>query len=90
MVATLSMAEAREQFTRLPEQFEQEPELTVQVTRHGRPVMAVLSWELYESITETLEILGDPELMAALRQSAQEIARGETIPWETVKVELGV
>lgn len=90
MVATLSMAEAREQFTRLPEQFEKEPELTVQVTRHGRPVMAVLSWELYESITETLEILGDPELMAALRQSAQEIARGETIPWETVKVELGV
>ncbi|MDQ6601162.1 MAG: type II toxin-antitoxin system Phd/YefM family antitoxin [Chloroflexota bacterium] len=90
MVAKLSMAEAREQFTRLPEQFEKEPELTVQVTRHGRPVMAVLSWELYESITETLEILGDPELMAALRQSAQEIARGETIPWETVKAELGV
>lgn len=90
MVATLSMAEAREQFTWLPEQFEKEPELTVQVTRHGRPVMAVLSWELYESITETLEILGDLELMAALRQSAQEIARGETIPWETVKAELGV
>ena len=90
MVATLSMAEAREQFTRLPEQFEREPELTVQVTRHGRPVMAVLSWELYESITETLEILGDPELMAALRQSAQEIARGETVEWETVKTELGL
>lgn len=90
MVAKLSMAEAREQFTRLPEQFEKEPELTVQVTRHGRPVMAVLSWELYESITETLEILGDPELMAALRKSAQEIVRGETTDWETVKAELGV
>jgi antitoxin YefM len=90
MVAKLSMAEAREQFTRLPEQFEKEPELTVQVTRYGRPVMAVLSWELYESITETLEILGDPELTAALRQSAQELARGETLDWEMVKVELGL
>ncbi|HEY8309346.1 MAG TPA: type II toxin-antitoxin system Phd/YefM family antitoxin [Gemmatimonadaceae bacterium] len=90
MVARLSMAEAREQFTRLPEQFEKEPDLTVQVTRHGRPVMAVLSWELYESITETLEVMADAELMAAIRQSAQEIARGETIPWETVKAELGL
>lgn len=88
MVATPSMAEAREQFTRLPEQFAKEPELTVQVTRHGRPVMAVFSWELYESITETLEILGDPEQMAALRQSVQEVARGETLDWETVKAEL--
>ncbi len=90
MVAKLSMAEAREQFTRLPEQFEKEPGFTVQVTRYGRPVMAVLSWELYESITETLEILGDPELMAVLRQSAQEIACGETFDWEVVKAELGL
>ncbi len=89
MVAKLSMAEAREQFTRLPEQFEKEPELTVQVTRHGRPVMAVLSWELYESITETLEILGDPEMMAAIRQSSEDIAQGKMTDLETVKARLG-
>lgn len=89
MVESLSIAEAREQLTRLPEQFEKEPELTVQVTRYGKPVMAVLSWELYEAITETLDILADPDMMAALRRSAQEIARGETIAWEDVKAEMG-
>ncbi len=30
MIATLSTAEAREHFIQLPEQFEKEPELTVQ------------------------------------------------------------
>lgn len=90
MVAKLSMAEAREQFTRLPEQFEKEPELTVQVTRHGRPVIAVLSWELYESITETLEVMADAELMTAIRQSADDIANGRTTDLETVKARLGL
>ncbi len=89
MVAKLSMAEAREQLTRLPEQFEKEPDLTVQVTRHGKPVMAVLSWDLYESITETLEIMADAELMAAIRQSTDDIAQGKMTDLETVKVRLG-
>ncbi len=48
------------------------------------------SWEMYESITKTLEILADQELMTALRQSVQEIASEETYDWETVKAELGV
>lgn len=90
MVSTLSMREAREQFTRLPEQFDEAPDLTVQVTRHGRPVMAVLPWGVYEAISETLAIMGDPDLMAALRESASEIARGESHDWDAVKAELGL
>jgi prevent-host-death family protein len=90
MVSTLSIRDAREQFTRLPEQFEEDPDLTVQVTRHGRPVMAVISWDVYESIRETLAIMGDPELMAALRESASEIARGDSHDWDAVKAELGL
>jgi prevent-host-death family protein len=89
MVATLSIAEAREQFTRLPERFDEEPDLTIQVTRHGKPVMVVLPWELYESITETLEVMADTELMAALRRSAREVAEGRTTDFETVKARLG-
>ena len=75
MVTTLSIAEAREQFTRLPERFDEEPDLTVQVTRHGKPVMVVLPWDIYESIIETMEVMADPDLMAALRQSAQILHR---------------
>ena len=46
--------------------------------------------ELYESIMETLEILSDAEVMAALHEGAEAIARGETVPWDDVKRELGL
>ncbi|HAE83057.1 MAG TPA: type II toxin-antitoxin system Phd/YefM family antitoxin [Ktedonobacter sp.] len=85
---TYSMSEIREQITRLPEQFEQEPE-TVTVTRHGKPVMAILPWELYESIMETLEIMGDAELMAAFRQGVKDIEEGRVKPLDDVLKELG-
>src|SRR5437588_7554147 len=54
---TFTISEIREAITRLPEQFEHEPE-AVAITRHGKPVMAILPWELYESIMETLEVMG--------------------------------
>src|SRR6266852_5873500 len=64
MEDTLSIVEAREQLTRLPEQFDEELKTrrnvsAIKVTRHNKPVLAILPWELYESIVETLEILGD-------------------------------
>ena len=43
----------------------------------------------HESIVETLEILGDEELMADLRQSIQDAAEGKGEPWKAVKRELG-
>ena len=86
---TYSISEIREQINRLAEQFEHEPE-AVTVTRHGKPIMAILPWELYESIMETLEIMGDAELMAAFRQGVKELAEGKGRPWEDVKKELGL
>jgi antitoxin YefM len=84
-----SISEIREQITRLPEQFEQEPAEAITVTRHGKPVMAILPWELYESIMETLEILGDAELMAAFRQSIKDIEEGRITPLDDVLKDLG-
>src|SRR5260370_38720206 len=81
-----SISEIREQITHLPEYFEQEPE-AVTVTRHGKPIMAILPWELYESIMETLEVLGDDELMAAFRRGVQDIEAGRVRIWEGVKKE---
>lgn len=49
-----------------------------------------MSKALYESIIETLEIMGDEDLMASLRQSIQEREEGKTIPWEQVKRELNL
>jgi antitoxin YefM len=85
---TYSISEIREEITRLPEQFEQEPG-AVMVTRHGKPLMAILPWELYESIMETLEIMGDAELMAAFRQGVKDIEEGRVKPLDDVLKELG-
>ena len=41
-----------------------------------------MPWEFYETLLETLDVLSDPELMEALRQSLQEIEAGQAIPWE--------
>ncbi len=91
MDRTLSIAQAREQLTRLPEQFAREDDLrAVTVTRHGKPVLAVLPWELYEAIVETLDIMADREQLAALRQGVRDLARGETVDWVEAKAELGL
>lgn len=85
----ISIAKARDQLTTLPERLNERPG-TLAVTRRGKPVLAVMPWELYESIVETLEIMGDQELMASLRLAIQEVAEGKTIPWEQVKRELNL
>ena len=88
MATQLSIAEARNKLTQLPEELARSPETgAVVVTRHGKPVLAVMSWELYESVIETLDILSEPDLMAALRQSIQEAEKGMVLEWEVVKKE---
>ena len=80
-VATyLPITKARDELTSLPERRAKKAG-AVAVTRRGEPVLAILLWELYEA----LEILGDEELMAALRQSLTEAAEGNTLPWQEVQ-----
>lgn len=85
----IPITEARHELTSLPERLAKEPG-AVAVTRRGKPVLALMPWELYESIVETLEIMGDEELMAALRKSIKEADAGKAIPWKTVKAKLGL
>jgi antitoxin YefM len=85
------MVEVRRRLASLPEELAKHPEIgAVKVTRRGKPVLAVMSWDLYESITETREIMSDPEMMAAFRQGVKEMEEGRAIPWEQVKRELGL
>ena len=91
MTRSMPMIEARRKLTSLPEEFDHDPEKqTVAVTRRGKPVLAVMPWELYESIIETLEVMGDPELMAALRQSIRDIEEGRTYSMEEIEREFGL
>jgi PHD/YefM family antitoxin component YafN of YafNO toxin-antitoxin module len=89
MKRAMPMIEARQKLTSLPETFAEDPDLdAVTITRRGQPVLAVMPWELYEALVETLEVLGDEDLMRELRQSLREAEEGQLIPWETVKEEL--
>ena len=89
--APLAMAEARKQLPKLADALEKHPEIgAVKITRHGKPVLAVLSWDLYESVVETMEIMSDPEMMAAFRQGVKELEEGKGIPLEQFKRELGL
>ncbi|MBI5627489.1 MAG: type II toxin-antitoxin system Phd/YefM family antitoxin [Candidatus Rokubacteria bacterium] len=85
----LTISEARKGFLDLPEKLAREPEHVVTITRRGQPVLAVLPWEFYESIVETLDVLSEPELVAALRESIEDIERGRLLNHEEVGARLG-
>lgn len=91
MTKTLSIMEARKQLTSLPETLMHEGQVDVlEITRRGKPVLAVMPWELYVAVSETLEVMGDKELMAQLRQSILEMDSGKLVPWQDAKRELGL
>jgi hypothetical protein len=55
MTLSIPMAKLSDRIASLPEQLLQEPELgVVKVMRDGQPVLAILPWELYAVILETL------------------------------------
>jgi antitoxin YefM len=89
MTRTLPIVEARKQLNSLPEALCRDGEIDVmEITRRGKPVLAVLPWELYEAITETLDIMADREGLAKLRQSIREMEEGSTVSWEDAKLDL--
>ncbi len=83
----LNMVDARRGLTKLPERLEARP-ATVAVTRRGKPVLAIMAWDDYEAILETLEVLSDDEATEQLRHSIQEVKEGKAIPWEEAKSRL--
>ena len=45
-------------------------------TLQGKPVLAAMPWELYESIIETMETMGDVEMLTALRRGVEDSVDG--------------
>lgn len=89
MLKDIPITDARTMITSLPGRFAREPG-AVAVTRRGKPVLAVLPWDLYESIVETLAVLGDEALLAALKQGIREARQGKTVPLAKAKARLGL
>lgn len=83
MAEELPFSEAEARLSELAGRIENQHERIV-VTRHGRPSFVLMSLDELESLEETLDILGDEELMASLRLSGQEAAEGKLIPLDEV------
>ena len=62
----------------------------VSVQRYGKPVLAIMAWDDYEGLMETLEIMKDPEAMDSFRRAAKQLQDGAARDFEELAAELGV
>ena len=58
------------------------------ITRNGRADVMLISVAEYESMHETLDILGDDAALADLRQSREDFTAGDTFDAAEVQAEL--
>lgn len=87
-MTTIPLAEARANLSRLVDDAVETHE-RIEVTRNGRRAAVLMSADDYDAVMETLDILGDPSLIAAIREGEAELARGEGIPLDDVAASLG-
>jgi antitoxin YefM len=69
----------------LPEELEGD---SLIITRHGKPVMAAMSFERFENLMETLEILSDGPFAQRLRASLAQADQGESVSLDEVEARL--
>jgi antitoxin YefM len=76
-VVEMPLAEVKHHLSEVVDRVERERGRVV-ITKNGRPAAVVLNVEDLESIEETLHVLGDPSMLAELRQAL--ITGGERAP----------
>lgn len=77
----LSVTEARRRFLEIADRASNENSV-IRVTKRGKPLVAIAPWEEYEQLMDilaTLDISTDPEMMAQIRESERQLARGESM-----------
>jgi prevent-host-death family protein len=88
MVRQIQISEARKRLNELHRELG--PNDTLSITSRGKQVFALMPWDLYESLVETVEILGDPVMMKSLKKGMRDIKSGKVTDWEKVKAELQI
>jgi antitoxin YefM len=75
MSKTVPFTEARAGLTELLDEIERVHEHVV-ITRKGRPSVVMMAQDEYDSLIETLEVLTDPDAMADLAASQDDVDAG--------------
>jgi len=63
MTITMPISQARSSLAGLSHRLHNKD--TATITSRGKPILAVIPWELFESVTETLEIMGDYKIIVS-------------------------
>ena len=88
MVKQMSISETRKRITSLESELSFED--TISVTNHGKEVFALLRWDTYESIAETLEIISDENLMKDLKIGIQQMNDNKVIDFDVFSKTINV
>ncbi|MCA1951028.1 MAG: type II toxin-antitoxin system Phd/YefM family antitoxin [Treponema sp.] len=80
MVKQMSISETRKRITSLEDELSYDD--TILVTNHGKEVFAILRWDTYESIAETLEIISDEETFSDFKKGLLQIQNNELIDFD--------
>lgn len=86
----IALMKARETLTGLNRELQENPGEVVRITHRGKPAMTLMSAELYDTITETLDVLSDPKSVEALRKSLHDIESGRVHTLDEVAGRLGL
>lgn len=89
MAKIVPLTEARARLSELLDELERQHEHVV-ITRNGRPAAVLVPAEEQEALEETLEILQDEEILAALRESEDDVTAGRLKTLDEVRRELGL
>lgn len=89
MAKTVPLSEARSRLSELMDELERRHEHVV-ITRNGRPVAVLIASAEYDALEETLEVLHDEDLLAALRESEKDVRAGRLVSLREVRRELGL
>jgi len=69
------LAQVKNHLSEVVERIEREHGRVI-ITKHGTPAAVIVSVEDLESLEETLRILSDPQLLATVREAADDVTEG--------------
>lgn len=87
-MTTVPLGEARNRLSEYVADVEQTHE-RVTITRHGHPTVVLISAEDLASIEETLDILGTPGALDAIREGRADAAASQFVNNEEIKARHG-
>lgn len=86
MAQMISISKAKQRLLELARRSEKLGESFILI-KDGEPVSAMLPFDEYESLLETLDILeDDPDILSKLKRAEKEIKHGKCATWKTSRI----